>query len=180
MVSKKKSPERKKTRAEKNILWVEKHCRLPEGKFVGQKLVMADFMKDDFKAIYDNPHGTRRAIISRGRKNAKTTECAALILLHLCGPEYKQNSQLYSCAQSRDQAAIVFALAAKIVRLSPDLRDVIEVKDTAKELLCPVLGTRFKALSAETSTAFGLSPVLTIHDELGQVCRREQLGPGKT
>jgi phage terminase large subunit-like protein len=27
----------------------------------------------------------------------------------------------------------------------------------------------YKALSAETSTAFGLSPVLTIHDELGQV-----------
>ena len=33
----------------------------------------------------------------------------------------------------------------------------------------PATGTMYKALSAETSTAFGLSPVLTIHDELGQV-----------
>ena len=33
---------------------------------------MAEFMKDDFRAIYDNEAGpTRRAIISRGRKNAK-------------------------------------------------------------------------------------------------------------
>ncbi len=35
--------------------------------------------------------------------------------------------------------------------------------------MCGELGTRYKALSAEASTAFGLSPALTIFDELGQV-----------
>src|SRR5260370_1254222 len=30
-------------------------------------------------------------------------------------------------------------------------------------------GTRYKALSAEAATAFGLSPSLVIHDELGRV-----------
>ena len=70
------------TRAERNIAWCERHLRLPEGKFVGQPLKMAEFMKDDFRAIYDNPHGTRRAIISRGRKNAKTTESAMIVALH--------------------------------------------------------------------------------------------------
>ena len=69
------------TRAERNIRWSEAHLHLPEGRFVGQPLVMAEFMKDDFRAIYDNPEGTRRAIISRGRKNAKTTECACILLL---------------------------------------------------------------------------------------------------
>jgi phage terminase large subunit-like protein len=78
-------------------------------------------MRDDFIAIYDNPTGTRRAIISRGRKNAKTTESALILLLHLCGPEARPNSQLNSAAQSRDQAGILFALAAKMVRLSPVL-----------------------------------------------------------
>ena len=124
---------------------------------------------DDFRAIYDNPDGTRRAIISRGRKNAKTTECACILLLHLCGPEHRINSQMFSCAQSRDQAAVLFCLAAKIVRLSPKLQSVIQIKDTAKELLCPALGTTYKALSAEVSTAYGLSPALTVFDELGQV-----------
>ncbi|WP_252151479.1 hypothetical protein [Escherichia coli] len=42
-----------------------------EGKFVGQPLKMAEFMKDDFRAIFDNKHGTRRAIISRGEKTPK-------------------------------------------------------------------------------------------------------------
>ena len=136
---------------------------------MGQPLKMAEFMKDDFRAIYDNPHGTRRAIISRGRKNAKTTESAMILLLHLCGPEAKDNSQLFSAAQSREQAAVLFALAAKMVRMSPALAAYVAVRDTAKQLFCGELGTLYRALSAEASTAFGLSPVLTIHDEIGQV-----------
>lgn len=130
---------------------------------------MASFMKDDFIAIYDNPHGTRRAIITRGRKNAKTTESAMIVLLHLCGPEAKSNSQLYSAAQSREQAAILFSLAAKMIRMSGDLMRYVIIRDTAKQLACAELGTLYRALSADATTAFGLSPALTIHDEAGQI-----------
>lgn len=158
------------TRAERNIAWCEKHLRIPEGKYVGQPLNMAEYMKEDFRAIYDNPNAlTRRAIISRGRKNAKTTETAMILLLHLCGPEARPNSQLFSAAQSREQAAILFALAAKMVRMSPDLAEVVTIRDTAKQLFCEELGALYRALSADAGTAFGLSPVLIIHDELGQV-----------
>lgn len=157
------------TRAERNIKWVERYCRIPEGKFVGQPLKMAPFMKDDFRAIYDNPAGTRRAILSRGRKNAKTVEAALILLLHLCGPEAKPNSQLNSAAQSRDQAAVLFSLAAKIVRLNPVLNGAVIVRDTAKQLGCPGRGTLYRALSADATTAYGLSPALCVHDELGQV-----------
>jgi phage terminase large subunit-like protein len=157
------------TRAERNILWCETYLHLPEGKFGGQPLKMAEFMKADFRAIYDNPAGaTRLAIISRGRKNAKTSECAFILLLHLCGPEHQVNGQLYSCAQSRAQAAVLFDLAKKIVRLSPKIAPVIQVKETAKELHCEPLGASYKALSAEVPTSYGLSPSLCIFDELGQ------------
>lgn len=126
-------------------------------------------MRRDFEAIYDNPAGTRRAIITRGRKNAKTTESAMLLLLHLCGPEAKPNSQLNSAAQSRDQAAILFQLAAKMVRLSADLSAVVTIRDTAKQLHCSELGTLYRALSADASNNLGLSPSFIVHDELGQV-----------
>ena len=112
---------------------------------------------------------TRRAIISFGRKNAKTTLAAFLLLLHLCGREAKRNSQLYSAAQSREQAAILFGLATKIVQLSPDLRQVVAIRDTSKQLYCPEMGTLYRALSAEASTAHGLSPSFVVFDELGQV-----------
>lgn len=98
-----------------------------------------------------------------------TALAAFLLLVHLCGPEAKPNSQLYSAAQSREQAAILFALAAKIVRMSPELSSVVTIRDTAKQLLCQELGTLYRALSAEASTSYGLSPIFTVHDELGQV-----------
>ena len=130
-------------------------------------MVLRDFQRRVICGIYDTP--TRRAIISFGRKNAKTTLSAFLLLLHTVGPEARPNSQLYSAAQSRDQASLLFNLAAKIVRLSPSLRQYVVVRDTAKQLACPELGTLYRALSAEAATAYGLSPVFVVHDELGQV-----------
>jgi phage terminase large subunit-like protein len=157
------------TRAERNIEWISQYCRIPEGRDVGKPVKLRDWQRDELRKIYDNPARARRAILSFGRKNAKTTLAAFLLLLHLCGPEARQNSHLFSAAQSREQAAILFGLAAKIVRMSPDLNAVVTVRDTAKQLYCAELGTLYRALSAEASTAYGLSPVFTVHDELGQV-----------
>jgi len=160
---------RKLTRGQRNIAWIEANCRIPEGKFVGQRVKLRPWQKREIRRIYDNPHGTRRAILSFGRKNAKTTLAAFLLLLHLVGPEARPNSQLYSAAQSRDQAALLFGLAAKIVRLSAELTEFVLIRDSAKQLFCQELGTLYKALSAETATSYGLSPVFIVHDELGQV-----------
>ncbi len=168
-VRKTKKVDKPETRADRNIRWIQLHCRIPEGKDVGQPVKLREWQKDEIRKIYDNPAGTRRAIVSFGRKNAKTTLAAFLLLLHTCGPEARPNSQLNSAAQSKDQAAILFKLAAKVVRLSPTLSPVVVIRDTIKELLCPELGTLYKALSAEASTAYGLSPVFIVHDELGQV-----------
>ena len=155
------------TRGERNCAWIEDHCCIPEGRYVGQRVKLTKHQRRWIKRIYDSP--TRVFILSMARKNAKTAFSAFIVLLHLCGPEARPNSQLYSAAQSRDQAAILFELAAKIVRLSAELSLYVNIRDTAKELLCGELGTFFKALSADASTKFGLSPALVIHDELGQV-----------
>jgi phage terminase large subunit-like protein len=158
---------KKQTRGQRNIAWIQDCCRIPEGKFVGSPVELTKQQKKWVIDIYDSP--TRLFILSMARKNAKTSFSAFLLLLHLCGPEAKPNSQLYSAAQSREQAAILFALAAKIVRMSPQLNEFVGVRDTAKQLFCTELGTLYRALSAEASTAYGLSPVFIVHDELGQV-----------
>jgi phage terminase large subunit-like protein len=136
---------------------------------VGKRVVLREWQCDAIRAIYDNPHGTRRAILSFGRKNGKTALCAFLLLLHLCGPEAVANSQMYSAAQSRDQAGLLFDLAAKCVRASAELNPFIQIRQTAKEIAYPELGTFYKALSAEATTAFGLNPRFVVHDELAQV-----------
>ena len=153
------------------IKFIETCLFVPEGRHVGEPLLLQDWQRDFIKLVYDNSAGTRRAILSTPRKNAKTSLSAALLLAHLVGPpaHNRPNSQLFSAAQSRDQAGLIFALAAKMVRMNKDLASAVTVKETAKELHCGELGTKYKALSAEASTAFGLSPALTIFDELGQV-----------
>lgn len=155
------------TDAQRNAAWIEEHCRVPEGRHVGKPVRLSAQQREWLEDIYDSQ--TRTFILSMGRKNGKTAFSAFLLLLHLCGPEARPNSQLFSTALSRDQAAILFALAAKIVRMSPDLSKYVLIRDTAKQLACPELGTLYRALSADAPTAFGLSPAFTVHDELGQV-----------
>lgn len=157
------------TRGERVIHWIEAHLVVPEGRLAGQPVRLLVWQKHDILKIYDNPHGTRRAILSFGRKNGKTALAAMLLLVHLCGPEFIRNGQLYSAAQSKDQAAVLFSLAAKMVRMSRTLVGFVGVRDNVKELYCQELGTLYKALSAEAATKFGLSPVFIVHDELGQV-----------
>jgi len=157
------------SRGDRNIAWIESHLRVPEGAHVGQPMIMREWQREIIRGIYDGPVPLRRVLISFGRKNAKTTLSACLLLLHLAGPEARANAQLVSAAQSRDQAAVIFALAAKMVRQSPDLLPYVQIRDTAKQLYCSELGTLYRALSAEASTAYGLSPAFIVHDELGQV-----------
>lgn len=140
---------------------------VPEGKWVGRQVVLTPAQREWLAKIYDTP--TSLFILTLPRKNGKTAFLAMILLLHLCGPEAKTNSQLFSTAQSRDQAAILYKLAAKMVRMSPDLSSFVKPRDTVKELECAELGTVYKALSSDAPTAHGLSPALTIHDELGQV-----------
>jgi phage terminase large subunit-like protein len=80
----------------RNVAWIQANCVIPEGKGVGQPVKLRPWQKKEVCKIYDNPHGTRRAILSFGRKNAKTALASFLLLLHLCGPEARPNSQLYS------------------------------------------------------------------------------------
>ncbi|MFC0633283.1 terminase large subunit [Brevundimonas balnearis] len=132
-------------------------------------MVLLPFQEKFIREIYDNPAGTRLAILSVARKNGKSGLIAAIVLAHLVGPEARLNSQIVSGARSRKQAAIVFNLALKMVNLEPALRAIIRDVPSAKTLHGLTMNTEYQALAAEAGTAHGLSPVLAIHDEMGQV-----------
>ena len=155
------------SRSEKVIAFIEQYLIVLEGAHVGRPVRLRDWQRKIIREIYDSP--TRRAIVSVARKNGKTALAAMLVLAQLVGPEARRNAQIFSAAQSRDQAAIVFGLAAKMVRMSAKLHELVAVRDSAKELVCSLTGARYKALSAEATTAYGLSPAVVLHDELGQV-----------
>lgn len=154
-------------RTKRNIAWIERYLRVPEGRLVGKPVEMSPAQREWMEMIYGSP--TRTFICSLPRKNGKTSFSAMILLLHLVGPEAVPNGQLYSAAMTREQAGVLFSLAAKMVRMSEALSEYVIVRDTAKQLYCREVGTLYRALSADASTAMGLSPSLVIHDEIGQV-----------
>jgi phage terminase large subunit-like protein len=157
------------TRGERVCKFIEAYCRVPEGAKVGEPIKLAKFQRKFILAIYDNPAGTRRAYLAIARKNGKSALIACILLAHLVGPEAVLNSQLVSGARSRDQAALIFNLASKMVDLSPELRKIVRTVPSGKRLIGLTMNTEYKALAAEGTTAHGLSPVLAILDEVGQV-----------
>ena len=157
------------TRGERVVAFIERYCLTPEGQHVGKPIKLAPFQKKFIKAIYDNKRGTHTAHLSIARKNGKTALIAGIMLAHLVGPEAKQNSQIVSGARSREQAGQVYNYAAKMVMLSPELRSIVRPIPSSKILMGLPLNVEYRALSAEGSTAHGLSPILAILDEVGQV-----------
>ena len=164
-----KKPPRKLTRGEKVCAFIEAYCLTPEGNLIGSPMHLEPFQRKFILEIYDNPVGTHSAYLSIARKNGKTGLIAAILLAHLCGPEAVQNSQIVSGAQSKDQAAVVFELARKMIEMSPTLSKLVRIQPSGKRLIGLSKNVLYRALSAEGKTAHGLSPILAILDEVGQV-----------
>lgn len=159
----------KETRADRIIRFVEDYCRVPEGKLVGRPMVLADFQKQFIRDIFDNKVGTRRAYLAISRKNGKSALIAAIALAFVIGPEKQQNAQIISGARSREQASLVFKLASKMIYLNPALIKLVRIIPSAKTIIGLVANVEYRAISAEAGTAHGLSPLLAILDEVGQI-----------
>ena len=157
------------TTGQRVIAFVEEYCRVPEGRAVGQQIKLEPFQRRFITDVYDNPHGTSRAYLSMARKNGKTALIACLCLAHIAGPVAVQNSQIVSGARSRDQAALVFKLMVKMIGLEPRLQEVTRYVPSSKTIIGLRRNVEYRAISAEAKTAHGLSPVVAILDEVGQV-----------
>lgn len=156
-------------RAERVIRFIETYILSPEGDHIGKPMKLEPFQKRFIVDIYSNPVGTHSAYLSIARKNGKTALIAAILLAHLVGPEAVQNSQIVSGAQSKEQAAVVFELARKMIEMSPILSKLVRIQPSGKRLIGLARNVLYRALSAEGKTAHGLSPILAILDEVGQI-----------
>ena len=162
-------------RAARVIQFIET-LTVPSGAGSGHPFALMDWQKDFIRDIYephvDNKRVVRRAILSIGRKNGKTALIAALALAHLAGPEKITNGEIYSAANDRDQAAIVFKFAAQMVRLDPELGEKIQVIHSTKTMIGRRTGSTYRAVSREAGTKHGFSPSVVIYDELAQAKSR--------
>lgn len=164
-------------RVKRIIAFIEK-LTIPSGKGEGGPFVLRKFQKDFIRDVYGREDEAgrrfvRRAILSMGRKNGKSVLIAALALVHLIGPEAITNGEIYSAANDREQASLIFKYAAQIVRSDPELLQYIKIVDSTKTMVCFGNGSIYRAISAEAGTKYGLNPTVVIYDELAQARNRD-------
>lgn len=97
------------------------------------------------------------------RKNGKSTFAAGLALLLLIA-DGERGAQVFSAAADREQAAVTFDEAARMVAASDALSRCTETFKRA--ILCPKLMATYRVLSADAETKHGLNPHGIVFDEL--------------
>jgi phage terminase large subunit-like protein len=117
----------------------------------------------------DTRYRHRQALVGVARKNGKSGKGSALGLGGLVlGPD---GGEVYSCAADKQQARIVFDTARRMVKMDPELSELLKVYRDAIEL--PRTGSVYRVLSAEAFTKEGLNPHLVIFDEVHAQPNRE-------
>lgn len=117
----------------------------------------------------DGRYRHRQALIGEARKNGKSGIGSTLGLGGLVlGPD---GGEVYSCAADKQQAKVVFDTARRMVKMDPELSEILKVYRDVIEY--PETGSIYRVLSAEAYTKEGLNPHLVLFDEVHAQPSRE-------
>lgn len=105
------------------------------------------------------------AYVEMPKKNGKS-ELAAVIALLLCCGDGEEHAEVYGCASDRQQASIVFDVAADMVRMCPALNKRCRIFDSYKRIVYKPTSSFYQVLSAEAYTKHGLNISGVVFDEL--------------
>ena len=146
-----------------------------KGEKAGRPFVLDDWQADIVGALFGwkKPDGTRRyctSYIEIPRKNGKSTLAAGLALYMLFS-DGEAGAEIYSAAAEREQASIVFDIAAQMVGAEPILRENSET--FRKSIAVSRTASSYKVLSADAYTKHGLNASAIIFDELHAQPNRE-------
>ena len=102
-----------------------------KGTWAGKNFELLDWQEQIIRDLFGilKPNGYRQfntAYIEIPKKNGKSELAAAVALLLTCG-DGQERAEVYGCAADRQQAAIVFDVAADMVRMCPALNKRVKI-----------------------------------------------------
>ena len=161
-------------RAKKHIDFIEKFCKTPTGK-LGQPLKLELYQRARLEVLFgfvddNNIRKYNECLIIEGRKNGKTTECAAVELDMLVN-DGEGSPQVYNVATMLDQAKLGFNAAHKMCQQSPLLKS--HVKKRAADLYFAHNMGYIKALASNANSLDGLDVHCGVIDELAAIKNRD-------
>lgn len=125
-----------------------------------------------FKTRKDGKRQYRTCLLMLPRKNGKSELCAALAIYFLLF-DGEIGAEVYSAASDRDQAALVFNVAAQMIRNDDELNAQCEIIDSQKRIVHRRSGSFYRAISAEAYSKHGFNASVVIYDELHAAQNRD-------
>jgi phage terminase large subunit-like protein len=163
-------------KANKALQFIE-YLKLTEGKWGGHPIELIPWQRklitDLFGNVDENGNRLYRTAYVEIPKKSGKSPLAAAIALNLLFNDDEEGAQIYSAATERDQAAIVFRIAAKMVRQSPALMKRCKIIDSQKTIAVHKTGSFYRAISSESHSKHGFNIHGLIFDELHALKDRE-------
>lgn len=144
--------------------------RHTKGIWAGKPFALIGWQEQIIRDLFGivKPNGYRQfnsAYIEIGKKNGKS-ELAAGIALLLCCADGEERAEIYGCAADRQQASIVFDVAADMVRTCPALNRRCKILDSYKRIIYKPTNSFYQVLSAEAYSKHGFNVSGVVFDEL--------------
>jgi phage terminase large subunit-like protein len=126
--------------------------------------------------LADGTRRIREVLLEVGRKNGKSTLCAA-IALYLTTADGEPGAEVYSAAINGKQARAVFDVAAKMAKVAPALRRRLRVRDREGKIVFDATSSSYSVLTKSKSgdDKHGLNTHGAVIDELHVITDAELL-----
>ena len=141
-----------------------------KGTWAGKPFELIDWQERIIRDIFgilkqDGYRQFTTAYIEIPKKQGKSELAAAVALLLCCG-DGEERAEVYGCAADRQQASIVFEVAADMVRMCPSLNKRVKILASQKRLIYLPTNSFYQVLSADAYSKHGFNVSGVIFDEL--------------
>ena len=158
-----------KSAADYAVMFIENLCHT-KGTWAGKPFELIDWQEQIIRDLFGTlkANGYRQfntAYIEIPKKQGKSELAAAVALLLTCG-DGEERAEVYGCAADRQQAAIVFDVAADMVRMCPALSKRVKILASQKRLIYTPTNSFYQVLSAEAYSKHGFNIHGVVFDEL--------------
>lgn len=141
-----------------------------KGTWAGKSFELIDWQEQIIRDVFGTlkANGYRQfntAYIEIPKKQGKSELAAAVALLLTCG-DGEERAEVYGCAADRQQASIVFEVAADMVRMCPALNKRVKILASQKRIIYQPTNSFYQVLSAEAYSKHGFNIHGVVFDEL--------------
>jgi phage terminase large subunit-like protein len=136
----------------------------------GEPLTLQPWQVDYIATLFGwkRPDGSRRyteSFVALPRKNGKSTLAAGIILYSMVA-DGRTAGQFYTAAETRDQASLIYRMAARMVNQSPMLAKRLKPINSTRTITYQQRGSFIKSIPSEAGPVHGTKPATVIFDEV--------------